>query len=117
MLGERIPAEQALDWGMIAASSTTRLSMPKRWRSPTRLAQGPTVALGLIRRLARDSAHARSAMRWPSNGPPSATPAAPRISSRAVIAFLQKRRRSSTAASRCPVELWLAYGRLASCSP
>jgi 2-(1,2-epoxy-1,2-dihydrophenyl)acetyl-CoA isomerase len=56
MLGERIPAEQALDWGMIARVVDDEDLASEAVALATRLAQGPTVALGLIRRLARDSA-------------------------------------------------------------
>jgi len=55
MMGERISAEQALDWGLISrvvedehiASESTLLA--------GQLAAGPTVALGLIRKLARSA--------------------------------------------------------------
>jgi 2-(1,2-epoxy-1,2-dihydrophenyl)acetyl-CoA isomerase len=55
MLGERIPAAKAAEWGLISrvvpeedlASEATALA--------TRLAQGPTVAYGLLRRLAREA--------------------------------------------------------------
>ena len=56
MLGERIPAEQAAEWGMISrVVEDEAAGSRRRWRSPTRLAQGPTVAYGLIRKLARDA--------------------------------------------------------------
>ena len=56
MLGERIPAAQALDWGMIARVVEDEELASEAVALATRLAQGPTVALGLIRRLTRDSA-------------------------------------------------------------
>lgn len=55
LLGERIPAEKALEWGMIARVVDDEHLAAEGVALATRLAQGPTVALGLIRRLARDA--------------------------------------------------------------
>jgi 2-(1,2-epoxy-1,2-dihydrophenyl)acetyl-CoA isomerase len=55
MLGERIPAAQALDWGMISRVVEDEDLAEESVALATRLAQGPTVALGLIRRLAREA--------------------------------------------------------------
>jgi len=55
MLGERIPAEQARDWGLIARVVEDEHLASEAVLLATRLAQGPTVALGLIRKLARDA--------------------------------------------------------------
>ncbi|HYJ53285.1 MAG TPA: enoyl-CoA hydratase-related protein [Allosphingosinicella sp.] len=57
MLGERIPAEQALDWGMIARVVDDETLESEALALATRLAQGPTIAYGLIRRLARGAEH------------------------------------------------------------
>ncbi|HYI64803.1 MAG TPA: enoyl-CoA hydratase-related protein [Allosphingosinicella sp.] len=57
MLGERVSAEQALDWGMIARVVDDEALLPEAKALAARLAQGPTAAYALIRRLARDSAH------------------------------------------------------------
>jgi 2-(1,2-epoxy-1,2-dihydrophenyl)acetyl-CoA isomerase len=57
MLGERIGAEQALEWGMIARVVDDEFLAEEAVALATRLAQGPTIALGLIRGLARESAH------------------------------------------------------------
>ena len=91
MLGERIPAEQALDWGLIARLVEDGELESEAVALATQLAQGPTVALGLIRRLARESAQLNL----------SEALAAERIAQReagstedfraAVLAFLQKR--------------------------
>jgi 2-(1,2-epoxy-1,2-dihydrophenyl)acetyl-CoA isomerase len=56
LLGERIPASQALEWGMIARVVDDHDLATESITLATRLAQGPTVAYGLIRRLARESA-------------------------------------------------------------
>jgi 2-(1,2-epoxy-1,2-dihydrophenyl)acetyl-CoA isomerase len=57
MLGERVPAEQAQAWGMIARVVEDAALADEARALAARLAAGPTRALGLIRRLARDSAH------------------------------------------------------------
>ncbi|HEX2763738.1 MAG TPA: enoyl-CoA hydratase-related protein [Allosphingosinicella sp.] len=56
MLGERVPAEKALEWGMIARVVEDEELVSESVALATRFAQGPTVALGLIRKLARESA-------------------------------------------------------------
>ena len=55
MLGERIPAEQAQQWGMIARVVDDEDLETESVALATRLAQGPTIAYGLIRRLARNA--------------------------------------------------------------
>lgn len=92
MLGERIPAEKALEWGLIARLVEDGDLAEESVALATSLAQGPTVALALIRKLARASAQL----------PLSEALAAERVAQRsagetedfkaAVLAFLQKRR-------------------------
>lgn len=55
LLGERVPAEKALEWGLISRVVEDEALEAEAVALATRLAQGPTVALGLIRRLARDA--------------------------------------------------------------
>jgi len=55
MLGERIPADKALEWGMISRVVEDQDLASEAVALASSLAQGPTVALGLIRRLARES--------------------------------------------------------------
>ncbi len=55
MLGERIPAAQAAEWGLISRVVEDEALEPEALALATRLAQGPTVAYGLIRRLAREA--------------------------------------------------------------
>ncbi|HLL30368.1 MAG TPA: enoyl-CoA hydratase-related protein [Allosphingosinicella sp.] len=57
LLGERIPAERALEWGMISRVVEDEHLVSEAVLLATRLAQGPTVALGLIRKLAREAGH------------------------------------------------------------
>ena len=49
MLGERIPAEQAQAWGLIHRAVDDAELMPQAMALAERLANGPTVALGLMR--------------------------------------------------------------------
>jgi 2-(1,2-epoxy-1,2-dihydrophenyl)acetyl-CoA isomerase len=55
MLGERIPAEQAASWGLINRVVDDEALESEAVALATRLAQGPTVAYGLLRGLARHS--------------------------------------------------------------
>jgi 2-(1,2-epoxy-1,2-dihydrophenyl)acetyl-CoA isomerase len=55
MLGERIPAQQAAEWGMISRVVEDEFLAEEATLLATTLARGPTKALGLIRRLARDA--------------------------------------------------------------
>lgn len=57
MLGERIPAQKALEWGLISRVVEDEDLASEAEALATRLAHGPTVALGLIRRLAREAGH------------------------------------------------------------
>ena len=55
MLGERISAEQAQQWGLISRVVEDEHLASESVLLATNLAQGPTIALGLIRKLARDA--------------------------------------------------------------
>lgn len=78
MLGERIPAAKALDWGLIHKVVADDALDAEAFALAERLAAGPTRALGLMRRamtaalstdyataLAREAADQREAMRGP----------------------------------------------------
>jgi 2-(1,2-epoxy-1,2-dihydrophenyl)acetyl-CoA isomerase len=90
LLGERIPAERAAEWGMISRVVDDEELASEAALLATNLAQGPTVALGLIRQLARNAEQL----------PLSEALAAERVAQReagnsadfkaAVLAFLQK---------------------------
>jgi 2-(1,2-epoxy-1,2-dihydrophenyl)acetyl-CoA isomerase len=58
MLGERIPAEQAAAWGMISRMVEDEDLETEAIALATRLAQGPTLAYTLLRKLARDAEQA-----------------------------------------------------------
>ena len=91
LLGERVPAEKALEWGLVSRVVDDGELMAEAVALATGLAQGPTVALGLIRMLARN------AEQLPLTDALSAERAAQREAGRthdfkaAVLAFLQKR--------------------------
>ena len=55
MLGERIPADKAADWGLISRVVEDDDLAAEAAALATRLAEGPTVAHGLLRRLARNA--------------------------------------------------------------
>lgn len=57
MLGERVSAEKALEWGLISRVVEDEALESESAALAARLAQGPTVALGLIRKLAREAGH------------------------------------------------------------
>ncbi|NIJ18805.1 2-(1,2-epoxy-1,2-dihydrophenyl)acetyl-CoA isomerase [Sphingomonas naasensis] len=50
MLGEKIHADKARDWGMVYEVVHEDVVDSEAWRLAERLASGPTVALGMIRR-------------------------------------------------------------------
>jgi 2-(1,2-epoxy-1,2-dihydrophenyl)acetyl-CoA isomerase len=91
MLGERIPAEQAAEWGMVSRMVEDEDLETEAVALATRLASGPTIAYGLLRRLARDCE------RLPLTEALAAERLAQRDAGRtgdfkaAVLAFLQKR--------------------------
>jgi len=58
MLGERIPAEQAAAWGMISRVVEDEDLESETIVLAARLAQGPTAAYALLRKLARDAEQA-----------------------------------------------------------
>ena len=55
LLGEKLPAEKALDWGLINRVYDDGALMGEAKAMATELANGPTVSLGLIRKLYWDS--------------------------------------------------------------
>ncbi|HYE27097.1 MAG TPA: enoyl-CoA hydratase-related protein [Allosphingosinicella sp.] len=91
MLGERIPADKALEWGLVSRVVEDEFLMEEAVALAANLARGPTKALGLIRKLACDAEQLRL----------SDALAAERVAQReagqtqdfksAVIAFLEKR--------------------------
>jgi 2-(1,2-epoxy-1,2-dihydrophenyl)acetyl-CoA isomerase len=91
MLGERIPAEQAQGWGMIARVVDDEDLASEAMLLATRLAQGPTMALGLIRRLARDAAQLSLSEALAAERVAQCEAGRTEDFKAAVLAFLQKR--------------------------
>lgn len=91
MLGERIPAEQAMEWGMIARVVEDEFLAEEAMVLAARLAQGPTVALGLIRQLARNSGSLPLAEALGAERVAQRTAGETDDFKSAVVAFLQKR--------------------------
>lgn len=56
MLGEKLPAETAADWGLIWQCVEDAELMPAAMKVATKFANGPTVGLAQIRKLIRQSA-------------------------------------------------------------
>jgi 2-(1,2-epoxy-1,2-dihydrophenyl)acetyl-CoA isomerase len=50
LLGERLPAERALEWGLVNRVFDDDQLMPEALKLASELASGPTLALGLIRK-------------------------------------------------------------------
>ena len=57
LLGEKLSAEKALEWGLVTRVFDDADLLPKAHEIARELASGPTVALGLIRRLYWESPH------------------------------------------------------------
>ena len=55
LLGERLPADKALEWGLISRVVEDEFLIEEAVLLATTLARGPTRALGLIRQLARNA--------------------------------------------------------------
>lgn len=94
LLGEKIPAEKAADWGLIYKAVADDALMDEAMALATRLAAGPTVALGIMRRnlaAALDSTYAE-AMAREATGQMIAGDSADALEGG--IAFLEKRKPS-----------------------
>jgi 2-(1,2-epoxy-1,2-dihydrophenyl)acetyl-CoA isomerase len=91
MLGERISANQAEAWGMISRVVEDEHLASEAALLATNLAQGPTVALGLIRRLARDAEQASLSEALAAERAAQRTAGETADFKAAVMAFLQKR--------------------------
>jgi 2-(1,2-epoxy-1,2-dihydrophenyl)acetyl-CoA isomerase len=55
LLGERLPAEKALEWGLVNRVFDDAVLMEETLKMAHDLANGPTLALSLIRKLYWDS--------------------------------------------------------------
>jgi 2-(1,2-epoxy-1,2-dihydrophenyl)acetyl-CoA isomerase len=91
MLGERIAAEKALEWGMISRVVEDEELNSEAVALAARLAEGPTVAYGLIRRLARESGQASLGAALAAERAAQREAGETEDFKAAVLAFLQKR--------------------------
>jgi 2-(1,2-epoxy-1,2-dihydrophenyl)acetyl-CoA isomerase len=91
MLGERVPAEQAVEWGLISRVVDDDHLASEAVLLATRLAQGPTVALGLIRKLAREAGDIPLSDALAAERKAQRTAGETRDFKGAVMAFLEKR--------------------------
>ncbi|HEX6376070.1 MAG TPA: enoyl-CoA hydratase-related protein [Allosphingosinicella sp.] len=91
MLGERVPAEQALAWGLIARVVDDEHLASEAVALATRLAQGPTLALGLIRKLAREAGQLSLSEALAAERAAQRTAGETEDFRNAVLAFLQKK--------------------------
>jgi len=57
LMGERLPAEKALEWGLVNRVHDDAVLMEETIKLAHELANGPTIALSLIRRLYWESPH------------------------------------------------------------
>jgi len=91
MLGERLSAKKAAKWGVISRAVDDDKLMDEAGELAARLAAGPTLAYGLLRRLARDAE--QSTLSEALNAERNAQRDAGRTSDfqGAVLAFLQKK--------------------------
>jgi 2-(1,2-epoxy-1,2-dihydrophenyl)acetyl-CoA isomerase len=92
MLGERIPARQAADWGLISRVVDDADLDSEAAALATRLAQGPTIAYGLLRRLARDAGQSPLAQALAAERKAQTAAGRTEDFRTAVIAFIQKRK-------------------------
>ena len=75
LLGERLPAETALAWGLVNRVFDDEALMGEAMRLARELAAGPTVALGMIRRLYWKASKTPSSSNLTSSAAASASPA------------------------------------------
>ncbi len=92
LLGERLPAETAMSWGLINRVHDDAVLMDEALKLAQDLANGPTVALSLIRKLYWDSPeHSFERRRIDARTPVSATGRRREDFKEGVTAFLEKR--------------------------
>jgi 2-(1,2-epoxy-1,2-dihydrophenyl)acetyl-CoA isomerase len=91
MLGERISAAQAADWGMIYKAVDDAALMDEARALALRLAKGPTVALGTMRKILRQGLSQDFATTLDAEAMGQFVAASSPDSVEGVMAFLQKR--------------------------
>ncbi len=91
MLGERLPATKAADWGLIHKAVPDARLMDEATDLAARLANGPTVALGEMRKLARGALHSSYASAMAAEAEAQSRAAASADAVEGIAAFLMKR--------------------------
>jgi len=92
MLGERVPAAKAVDWGMIYKAVADDALDAEALALAERLAAGPTVALGLMRRQLHDALEGDYAAAMQREADNQRAARATHDSMEGGMAFLQKRK-------------------------
>jgi 2-(1,2-epoxy-1,2-dihydrophenyl)acetyl-CoA isomerase len=92
LLGERVPAAKALDWGMIHRVVADEALDAEALALATRLAAGPTVALGLMRRALGQAMESDYAAALAAEADAQRTARGSADSTEGGMAFLQKRK-------------------------
>lgn len=91
MLGERIPAAKAAEWGLIYKAVSDDALMTEAKTLALRLANGPTLALGSMRRLVRDAMHSSYAQALAAEADAQANAGGSTDAMEGITAFLSKR--------------------------
>jgi 2-(1,2-epoxy-1,2-dihydrophenyl)acetyl-CoA isomerase len=92
MLGERVPAAKALEWGMIHEVVLDEALDATAFALAERLAAGPTIALGLMRRGLHDALESDYASAMAAEAENQRTARGSADSMEGGMAFLQKRK-------------------------
>ena len=91
MLGERIPAAKAAEWGLIYKAVPDAALMEEARALAMRLANGPTLALGSMRQLVRHAMHSSYAQALAAEADAQATAGGSADAMEGISAFLTKR--------------------------
>ena len=92
MLGERVPAPQALEWGLVNRVVPDDALADEAGQLAARLAAGPTVAYGNIKRLLNRSLYAELAAQLDAEAEAQREQGHTADFIEGVVAFAQKRR-------------------------
>lgn len=98
MLGERIPADKAADWGLIYKSVDDETLIGEARALALRLANGPTLALGSMRQLVRGALQSNYADAMAAEADAQAKAGASADAVEGIAAFLMKRPANFTGA-------------------
>lgn len=91
MLGERLPADKAAQWGLIHKAVADEALVEEAGAIARKLASGPTVALGLMRKLVRDAMQSDYAAALAAEAAAQAKASSSPDAIEGIAAFLMKR--------------------------